>query len=163
MRFAVDRWEYSRSRRPEGTFMHSDTQPSSMSNRRLRAGRIIPTLGALFLLFDSIIKLIQNDSVRQPFATFKYAESLAVPIGILVLACTVLYVMPCSSVAGAILLTAYLGRATTAQVRAGERFYFPVFFGRAGLGEARPARRPPTRASSSAPLSPCLGPSCGFA
>jgi hypothetical protein len=79
---------------------------------------------ALFLLFDGNIKLIQIDPVRQAFAELGYAESLAVPIGILLLAGTVLYVIRRTSVFGAILLKAYLGGATATYVRAGERSYF---------------------------------------
>jgi hypothetical protein len=109
--------------------MPSDTQTASVSNKRLWAGRIIGTLVVLFLLFDSTIKLMQIVPVRQAFAKLGYAESLAVPIGILLLACTALYVIPRTSVLGAILLTAYLGGATATHVRAGEPFYFPVIFG----------------------------------
>ena len=50
------------------------------------------------------------------------------------LACTILYVIPRTSILGAILLTAYLGGAVASQVRVGEPLFshvlFPVYVGR---------------------------------
>jgi hypothetical protein len=48
-------------------------------------------------------------------------------LGLVLLACTVLYVIPTTSVLGAILLTGYLGGAVASDVRVGEGL-FPVFF-----------------------------------
>jgi hypothetical protein len=109
--------------------MQSGTQTAPVSKKRLWAGRIISTLVVLFLLFDAVAKLMKIAPVLQAFARLGYPESLAVPIGILLLACTAVYVIPRTSVLGAILLTAYLGGATATHVRAGEPFYFPVVFG----------------------------------
>jgi len=109
--------------------MQSGTQTAPASRKRLWAGRIISTLVVLFLLFDAVAKLMWIAPVLQAFARLGYPESLAVPIGILLLACTAVYVIPRTSVLGAILLSAYLGGATATHVRAGEPFYFPVVFG----------------------------------
>ncbi|MGH7964070.1 MAG: DoxX family protein, partial [Candidatus Binatia bacterium] len=48
-------------------------------------------------------------------------------LGIVLLACTVLYLIPRTSVLGAILLTGYLGGAVATHVRV-EDGLFPVFF-----------------------------------
>ncbi len=109
--------------------MQSGTQTAPASRKRLWAGRIISTLVVLFLLFDAVAKLMWIAPVLQAFARLGYPESLAVPIGILLLACTAVYVIPRTSVLGAILLSAYLGGAIATHVRAGEPFYFPVVFG----------------------------------
>ena len=109
--------------------MQSGTQTAPASRKRLWAGRIISTLVVLFLLFDAVAKLMRIAPVLQAFARLGYPERLAVPIGILLLACTTVYVIPRTSVLGAILLSAYLGGATATHVRAGEPFYFPVVFG----------------------------------
>ena len=53
-------------------------------------------------------------------------------MGILLLTCTVIYVIPRNSALGAILLTGYLGGATAIQLRAGNPLFetlFPVMFG----------------------------------
>jgi len=109
--------------------MQSGTQTAPASKKRLWAGRIISTLVVLFLLFDAVAKLMRIAPVLQAFARLGYPERLAVPIGILLLACTTVYVIPRTSVLGAILLSAYLGGATATHVRAGKPFYFPIVFG----------------------------------
>ncbi len=109
--------------------MQSGTQTAPASRKRLWAGRIISTLVVLFLLFDAVAKLMRIAPVLQAFARLGYPERLAVPIGILLLACTTVYVIPRTSVLGAILLSAYLGGATATHVRAGKPFYFPIVFG----------------------------------
>jgi hypothetical protein len=58
-----------------------------------------------------------------------YPASCAGPLGLVLVACTVLYVVRRTSVLGAILLTAYLGGATATHVRMGEPFVFPVVVG----------------------------------
>jgi hypothetical protein len=52
-----------------------------------------------------------------------------VPLGIVLLICTVVYAIPNTSVLGAILLTGYLGGATATHVRVGQPFWFPVMIG----------------------------------
>jgi hypothetical protein len=49
-----------------------------------------------------------------------YPESIITGLGVVELACTVLYLIPQTSVLGAILLTGYLGGATATHVRVGE-------------------------------------------
>jgi uncharacterized membrane protein YphA (DoxX/SURF4 family) len=108
--------------------MQSATQTAPVSKKKLWAGRIISALPVL-LLFSGAMKLMKPAPVVQAFAHLGYPESLALSIGILELACTVVYVIPRTSVLGAILLTAFLGGATATHVRIGEPFYFPVIFG----------------------------------
>jgi hypothetical protein len=55
--------------------------------------------------------------------------NLAKPLGTTVLACTLLYAIPQTSVLGAILLTGYLGGATATHVRVGDNFAGPIIFG----------------------------------
>jgi hypothetical protein len=99
---------------------------------KLWAGRIITGLTVLFLIFDGVTKLIQVSQVREGMATLGYPASLTVPIGILALVCTTFYVIPATSVLGAVLLTGFLGGATASMVRAnapGHPYLFPVVFG----------------------------------
>jgi hypothetical protein len=58
--------------------------------------------------------------------------SLTVPIGVLLLGCTLLYTIPRTAVLGAVLLTGYLGGALVIQLRVGHPVFecaFPVIFG----------------------------------
>ena len=109
--------------------MQSATQTAPVSKKMLWAGRIISALPVLLLLFSGAMKLVKPAPVVQGFAHFGYPESLALSIGILELACTVVYVIPRTSVLGAILLTGYLGGATATHVRIGDPFFVPVGLG----------------------------------
>lgn len=90
-----------------------------MSTKRLWAGRIVTAIPVLFLLFDAVIKFAQIAPVRESFAQLGYPERLAPIIGALALAGLILYLIPRTSVLGAILLTAYLGGAVATHVRVG--------------------------------------------
>lgn len=57
-----------------------------------------------------------------------YSESVIIPLGTVLIACTVLYLIPRTAVLGAILLTGYLGGAVATHVRVGDGI-FPVAFG----------------------------------
>jgi hypothetical protein len=86
----------------------------------------------LFLLLDGVMKLIKPAPVVEACARLGLPDSLIVSIGIVLLACTVLYAIPRSSFLGAILLTGYLGGAVVIQLRVGSPLFetlFPIIFG----------------------------------
>ena len=86
-------------------------------------GRIMSALASLFLLVDGVMKLLKPDVVVKATLQLGYAESAILGIGATLLVCTMLYVVPRTSIVGAVLLTAYLGGAVASNVRAG----MPVF------------------------------------
>lgn len=104
-----------------------DTQPAAVSNKTLWAGRVLSALPALFLLFDAVMKLVKPAPVVEATVELGHPESVILPLGIVLLACTVLYVIPRTTVLGAILLTGYLGGAVATHVRVGDGA-FPVVF-----------------------------------
>lgn len=106
-----------------------ESAAQTVSKKGLWAGRIISALVVLFLLFDAVAKLMKITPVLEAFTRLGFSTGLAVPIGVLLLVCTIVYVIPPTSILGAILLTAYLGGATFTHLRAGQPFYFPVVFG----------------------------------
>src|SRR5690242_1908872 len=108
--------------------MQSATQIFPVSKRQLWSGRIISALVVLFLIFDSIIKFIKPAPVVEAFAHLGLPLSLAVSLGILLLSCTALYVIPRTSILGAILLTGYLGGAVATHWRAGDPLFSHVLF-----------------------------------
>jgi hypothetical protein len=110
--------------------MPSAAPTAPVSKKRLWAGRIVSALPVLLLLFSGVLKLMKPAPVVQSMAHFGYPESLLLSIGILELACAVVYVIPRTSVLGAILMTGYLGGATATHVRVGDPLFFiPVIFG----------------------------------
>jgi DoxX-like family len=95
----------------------------------LWAGYVMSALPVLMLLFSSILKLVKPASVVEGFAHLGYDESVALGLGLVELLSTVLYVIPRTSVLGAILLTGYLGGATATHLRIGEPFHMAVLLG----------------------------------
>lgn len=108
--------------------MQPATQTAPVS-KRLWAGRIISALAVLFLLFDAVVKVMRLAPAMEGTTRLGYSESLVFGIGILELVCILVYVIPRSSVLGAILLTGYLGGATATHVRIGDPFFFPIVVG----------------------------------
>jgi|SRR5690349_233154 len=98
-----------------------------ISNSQRWAGRIVSGLAALFLLWDGVMKLLKPAVVVKATRDLGYPESQIVGIGVVLLVCTMLYILPRTSIFGAILLTGYLGGAIASQVRA-QASWFNVFF-----------------------------------
>jgi hypothetical protein len=107
--------------------MQPDAQIAPVSKKMLWAGRILSAIPVLFLLFDGVAKLIQPGPVVEATVRLGYPESVIPGLGVLLLLSTVVYVVPRTSVLGAILLTGYLGGATATHVRIGDQL-FPILF-----------------------------------
>ena len=93
----------------------------------LIGGWVLGGLPAAFMLLDGVMKLVKPEFVVQETVRIGYEESVIVGLGIAVLICTVLYLVPKTSALGAILLTGYLGGAVATHVRLWEG-WFPVLF-----------------------------------
>ena len=93
------------------------------------AGRIMSALASLFLLFDGAMKLVKPPVIVQATLQLGYAESAILGIGVTLLLCTLLYIVPRTSILGAVLLTGYLGGAVASNVRAGMPLFNVVFPG----------------------------------
>jgi hypothetical protein len=108
------------------------TSPRSVSKGRLWTGRILSALPALFLLMDGIMKIMMPDFVVKATVELGYPEDVIFGLGIVVLICVILYIIPQTSVFGAILLTAYLGGAVASHLRHGDPLFShvlsPVYF-----------------------------------
>jgi hypothetical protein len=103
---------------------------STVQNRW--AARIMSGLPALFLLVDGVMKLVKPETVVKATVELGYPESVIFPLGVVLLVCTVLYLIPQCSVLGAILLTGYLGGAVATHVRVEGGMFpicFPIVFG----------------------------------
>ena len=115
-----------------------------ISKKTRWAGRVLSALAVLFLLFDSLIKVMKLTPALEGTTQLGYPASVVLPIGIVELVCVVVYTIPRTSVLGAILLTGYLGGAVATHVRVGSPFLTHTLLsdlcGRADLGRAVPAR-----------------------
>jgi hypothetical protein len=103
------------------------------SKKTVWIGRVIGALPVLFLLGDGVGKLVKPAPVVEGTLQLGYQASVLVPLGIVLLACTILYAVPRTAVLGAILLTGYLGGAVATHVRVDNPLLthtlFPIYFG----------------------------------
>ena len=96
---------------------------------RILTGRIISIICILFLLFDALAKVFKESHSVSGTLAFGYTENHVPVIGIILLICTIIHIIPRTAIIGAILLTGYLGGAVAVMLRTGTPFYFPVLMG----------------------------------
>jgi hypothetical protein len=105
----------------------------SISKKAVWTGRIASGLVTACMIFDATIHLMKPAPVVEGFARLGFPIRLAVTLGIIALICVVLYVIPRTSILGAILLTGYLGGAVAIQLPTGNSLFgeklFPVYVG----------------------------------
>ena len=91
------------------------------------AGRMLTLLAALFMLLDGVMKIVKPPQVLQANVRLAYSVSTLSGIGIALIVCTLIYLIPRTSILGAILLTGYLGGAVASNVRVGSGWFETVF------------------------------------
>src|SRR5262249_61361979 len=109
--------------------MQSDTQMSPTSRKLLWGSYFMSALPVQMFSMSAVMKFAKPASVVEGFAHLGLPEKLMFGLGALELACTVVYLVPRTSVLGAILLTGYLGGATVTHLRGGDPFFMPVLPG----------------------------------
>lgn len=95
---------------------------------RMWTGRVMFILVVLFLVFDIVGKLLAVPPVVEGTVQLGFPENLVRVIGLILLACLVTYLVPRTSVLGAVLLTGYLGGAVATQVRVGSPLFTHILF-----------------------------------
>ena len=91
-------------------------------------GRVCTGLVALFLAFDTGLKVLKlGPAVEGTIALGYPADSVQV-IGVIELVCLVLYLVPRTSVLGGLLLTGYLGGAIATHVRLSNPLFTHTLF-----------------------------------
>lgn len=105
---------------------------TTASKTKLWTGRILTIIALLFLLFDIFGKFTRPEPVIKGTMALGYPESMITPIGVMLLICTVLYIIPRTAILGAVLLTGYLGGAVASNLRIEAPLFsntlFPVYF-----------------------------------
>ena len=101
-----------------------------ISNKMVWAGRIMSAVPALLVLFASVVKFMKAPAVVQGMAHVGFSEHLILPVAVIELLCVVVYLIPLTSVLGAILMTGLLGAATALNVGVGDPSYpIPIVLG----------------------------------
>ena len=108
--------------------MSVTTDLEAPSKGRLWTGRILSGIAIVFLLFDAVIHLIKPAPVVTAFGQLGYPISASVPIAIIEFVCIAFYIVPRTSILGAVLLTGYLGGAIAAQLRIGAPLFSTLLF-----------------------------------
>ena len=93
-----------------------------------RIGIVLTAIPVLFLMFDGAIKFFDLEVVRNSWAELGYPVEVGLGIAVVELVCLTLYVVPRTSVLGAVLLTGYLGGAIATHVRVGNPWFSHVLF-----------------------------------
>jgi hypothetical protein len=109
--------------------MQSIIPPTPVSKKMLWAGGVLSALPVLALVMSGIMKLLKPAAVVEGFEHLGWSEDVTLGLGIVEIACAIIYAIPRSAVLGAILTTGYLGGAIAAHVRIGEPFYAPLILG----------------------------------
>jgi len=99
------------------------------SGKIVWTGRVITVLVSLLFLFSAAMKFMGGAEVKEGVAHLGLPESMIIPLGILEAACTVIYLIPATSVLGALLLAGYIGGAICTHWRVGDPFLGQVAIG----------------------------------
>jgi hypothetical protein len=97
------------------------SSPSSpLSKKVLITGWVMTILPSLMFIFSAAMKLLHPPQLDEGFAHLQIPVSWALNLGLLELACVIIYLIPRTAVIGAILLIGYLGGAMLTHLRVGE-------------------------------------------
>ena len=99
------------------------------SGKIVWVGRVISILVSLLFAMSAFMKLRGGPEVIQGMAHLELPESLIVPLAILEISCVMIYLIPATSVLGAILLTGYIGGAICTHLRVGDPFFMQIAIG----------------------------------
>jgi hypothetical protein len=109
--------------------MPLETPVSPNSKKIAWTGYAMSALPVIALVMSAVVKFMKPEPVVQGFVRLGYSVGAIAGLGALELACTVAYLIPQTSILGAILLTGYLGGATASTFRVGDAWIGPVVLG----------------------------------
>jgi hypothetical protein len=117
------------------TTIQANSQAWRPSKGILWTSRVMSAIPVLLVLMGSVMKLMKAPGVAEGFARVGAPERLIIPVGLIELVCVVVYLIPRTSVLGAILMTGLLGGATITTLRIGDPTYpLPVILGMLAWG-----------------------------
>jgi DoxX-like family len=109
--------------------MPTSNRSLPVSRKALWIGYLVSALPVLLLVFSAVIKLMKPPQMVEGFARLGIPDSLISQLGILELVCVIIYLVPRTSIMGAILTTGYFGGAIATNLRLGESFLLPLMAG----------------------------------
>jgi len=112
----------------DNSFAGTITVNRAGSSGTMWTGRVLSGVAVMFLIFDSAGKLLEVQPVVDGTKQLGYSPDVVFSLGVTLMSCLVAYLMPRTSVLGAVLLTGYLGGAVATQVRVGSPLFTHVLF-----------------------------------
>lgn len=109
--------------------MTTKSQTATGTKSTIWIGWIMSGIVVVFLLFDGTTKLMMITPVVDATIGIGYPVDVIRPLGIVCLACAILYAIPRTSILGAILLTGFLGGTVASKVRLEDPLFSQVLFG----------------------------------
>lgn len=97
--------------------------------KRIWIGRALSILVSVPFALSATMKLIGHPEVVKGMDHLQLPQSMMRPLGVLELSCAIVYLIPQTSVLGAILLTGYIGGAMLTHLRIGEPVYMHIVIG----------------------------------
>jgi hypothetical protein len=98
------------------------------SSRTRWAGRVLTGVAVLFLVFDTVIKLVGVKEAVEGTVQLGFAPHHLPIIGLIEVACLVVYLVPRTAPLGAVLWTGYFGGAIVTHFRLGNPLLTHVLF-----------------------------------
>ena len=92
-------------------------------------GWALSVLASLLFVFSALMKFKGGAALDQGMAHLGLPASMVMPLAILELTCAVIYLIPATSVLGAILLTGYVGGTIVTHWRSGDPFIINIVLG----------------------------------
>ena len=99
------------------------------SGKIVWVGRVLSVLASLVFAVSAFMKVKGGAEVTQGMAHLGLPESLLIPLAILEVSCVVVYLIPATSVLGAIVLTGFVGGTICTHLRVGDPFFIQVALG----------------------------------
>jgi len=93
------------------------------SRRTVWIGRVITVLVSLVFVGSAAGKFVGGAQLDEGMAHLGLSMSMVIPLAVLELSCALIYLIPATSVTGAILLTGYMGGAICTHWRVGDPFF----------------------------------------
>lgn len=109
--------------------MQPTTPPAPVSKVAFWTGLTLSILPSLMLGFSAVMKFVQPPDAAKGFEHLGVPMSQATGLGVLEVACTLIYLIPRTAVLGAILLTGYLGGAIQTHLRVGDPYWVQIVLG----------------------------------
>ena len=107
----------------------ANPQKSEVSLKVVWIGRLISGLVALPFAMSAAMKFTTPPEVLEGMAHLGLPASLIWPLGILELLCVAVYLIPGTSILGALLFTGYVGGAILTHLRIGEPVFLQIALG----------------------------------